>query len=148
MSEEKSFEVVDRRRVGQQATPGGEETESPAAESAATESAAAEAAETGPAGFNEEPLGGLDGQMPDLGVDGILRMAIGLLHERAWIDLGLQGDPITGQIQAKLPDARRAIDAVADLAKYVDATATPEEKRELQVMLTNLRVNYVRLSQG
>lgn len=132
MSEERGFEVVDRRRVNPESL---EETED--ADDAAA-SASAEASSEEPADFSGfNPFAGIT-------VSGILQMAVGLLSERAWIDMGMVADPGTGQVEKRIEEARRAIDALADLARHLEADASPEEKRELQTMLTNLRLNFVR----
>lgn len=142
MSEERGFEVTDRRHHAQAAAPAVDgETD------AVSDRAEAEGDEEGfgveddaysDAGF-QNPLAGMT-------VAGILRMAVGLLNERAWAGMGLVPDPLTGKIEKNLPEAKRAIDAIGDLAKHVEADATAEDRRELQVMLTNLRVNFVRQS--
>ena len=141
MSEERGFEVVDRRRV----RSGAETDEPPSAEGASTE---ADAPMQADADEQDEPYeaGEGDGFNPLAGVtvSGILRMTVGLLAEKAWAGIGLAPDPMTGQIARNLDEARRAIDVLNDLAKHLDADLAPEEKRELQTLLTNLRLNYVR----
>ena len=74
------------------------------------------------------------------------RMTVGLLAEQSWVAMGLVADPITGKIRKNLPDARRGIDALADLLRHLEPDATPEEKRELQMALSNLRVNFIQQS--
>jgi hypothetical protein len=53
---------------------------------------------------------------------------------------------MTGKIEKNLPEARRAIDALADVIKHLEREATDSEKREMLGNLSNLRINYVRLS--
>lgn len=135
MSEERPFEVVDRRRV----RPGAEEAgDEPHAESARPE---------GQAGAGGEPAAP-EGEAGGISVDAILWSTAHALHTCAWVAMGLLPDPATGRVARNLEEARRAIDALADLGKHLEATASPQEKRELQVMLTDLRVNFVRQAGG
>lgn len=129
MSEERGFEVVDKRRVAAEGAP----------------DAAEESVEHGAEAGGEEPLD-FSGFNPFAGitVDGILQMAAGLLAERAWIDMGMVADPGTGKVEKRLEESRRAIDALADISRHLQANATPDEKRELETTLTNLRLNFVR----
>jgi hypothetical protein len=139
MSEERGFEVRDRRRVHADGEASGEDA------------ASADAADAGMAshGFAEEPTGEDAGDtvgMPDVSVDGILAWTVGMLANIAWSRMGLIADPMTGQMARDLPEARRAIDAVADLVKHLEPTASPADRRELQNMLSDLRVNFVQQS--
>ena len=133
MSEERGFEVVDKRGA------------------AAPETGSASAPEdAGPgAAADEEPGsgGGGEGELPEFTIGATLRMMINLLNEQAWISLGLMPNPMTGQVRQNLPECRRAIDVLADLGKHLEPDATPEELREFQTLLSNLRLNYVRQSQ-
>jgi hypothetical protein len=130
MSEDRGFEVVDRRRVSADETPEPE----PGPE------------DTGGAETEEDDAAGVGQFTPNVSVSSILQMAFGLLHERGWVSLGLVPDPLSGKVEEDLAEARRAIDALADVARHLEADATPEEKRELQVALSNLRINFVQRS--
>jgi hypothetical protein len=136
--EERGFEVVDRRRVGRE-DEGGE----PAAANPPPGDNVPDAdldAEAAAPGATPEGIPG------EVTVGAVLRMSANLLHEAAWMCMGLTPDPITGTVRRNLPEARRAIDALSDLTKYVEMDASPSEKRELQVMLSNLRLNFVQQS--
>jgi hypothetical protein len=129
MSEDRGFEVVDRRRVS------------------SDESSDPDTPPTETSGGTEEDDAAVLGQFtPNVSVSSILQMAFGLLHERGWVSLGLVPDPLSGKVGEDLAEARRAIDALADVARHLEADATPEEKRELQVALSNLRINFVQRS--
>lgn len=130
MSEEKGFEVIDRRGARETAPPAGE---ADAARDASTEESAEEMPDL--SGFN--PLAGIT-------TAGILQMTWGLLSERAWIDMGMVPDPGTGEIKKQIEEAKLAIDVLGDLARHLEPRAAPEEKREIQTILTNLRLNFVR----
>jgi len=137
MSEERSFEVVDKRRVRAE----GEERAAPA-ENTAAEPAVDEADEF----VGEADAADMPDLMGEITVSGVVHWAIGLLASKAWISMGLVPDPITGKIGRDLPEAKRAIDVVSDLVKHLTPAANPQQQRELQTMLTDLRVNYVRQS--
>ncbi len=73
-----------------------------------------------------------------------MRIFIGELHARAWIYLGLIMNPVTKQLAKDLPQARLAIDCIASLTDHLTPLATEAERGELQRMLTDLRLNFVR----
>ena len=52
-------------------------------------------------------------------------------------------DPTTKKIERRLDDAQLAIDGAAALIDLVSARVTDAERRELNTMLMNLRINYV-----
>lgn len=157
MSEERGFEVVDRRRIQaddeSEPAPPAEEQESaaePVASPEATDPGQETVADPEPstdaAPFEDpgEDAGpGLFGDAPGLSVAGILQMSLGLLNEIAWVKMGMVANPITGKMEKDLGEARKAIDALADMLKHVEADASPEERRELQRSLTDLRINFV-----
>lgn len=134
MSEERGFEVVDKRgsRPGEEPQPPSTESE-PETPVAADEEAAASWGDLP----NFNPLAGIT-------TPGILQMTFGLLSERAWIDMGLVADPGTGEVTRRIDEAKLAIDVVGDLARHMEPLATPEERREIQRVVTDLRLNFVR----
>jgi hypothetical protein len=175
MAEEQQFEVVDRRRVRSEAEGSALDAEAAAPEAAAEEPSASAAAEAGESSQASEAAAATEAAEADevaaaseadeadedeeefseqfagipgmnMSVTSILVTTHGLLGERAWSALGLVPDPLTGKIEKNLPEARRAIDALADVVKHLDREATDSERREMQGNLSNLRINYVRLS--
>lgn len=134
MSDERGFDVRDRRRVGRD-EPAPEETDP-----AGAEPEAAEEDEEGPGLF-----AGLPG-VGDLSVQGILSWTAGLLGNSAWVHMGLTAHPLTGKVERNLPEARRAIDALADMVRHLESISPPENRRELQRILTDLRLNFVQQS--
>ncbi len=66
----------------------------------------------------------------------------------AWSKLGLQPDPVTNRIAKDLDQARLAIDVVADLVKHLEPRLDEDDRRQLQSMLRDLRVNFVQQGQG
>ncbi len=68
---------------------------------------------------------------------------LSLLASRAWQAMGLVPNPATKQIERKLDDAQLAIDAAAALAEVIRPHAADAERREIEALLTNLRLNFV-----
>lgn len=139
--QERGFEVIDRRGV--RSAPSAEEIR-----------AKAEDSPFGPFGPSIEEMAGGDADLAEEGDDpvgdmdmlAVLRMTVGLLNHKTWVELGLIANPRTGSVRQRLDEARRAIDVIADLVKHLEPLVETAEKRDLQVMLSNLRMNFVRQS--
>ncbi|MBI1756273.1 MAG: DUF1844 domain-containing protein [Fimbriimonas ginsengisoli] len=61
----------------------------------------------------------------------------------AWCKLGLQPDPVTGKIEKDLDQAKTAIDLVAYLATVVDPKLDEDDRRRMNGLVRDLRLNYV-----
>ncbi|MFW5866689.1 MAG: DUF1844 domain-containing protein [Armatimonadota bacterium] len=96
----------------------------------------------------EEPLGepspDAGGPPPDTDVFDMLRAAIGLFTQEAWIALGLQPRYGSGEAEMDLRCARVAIDTTQMLIEQLGDEADAEEQREFDRILTDLRVNFMR----
>ncbi|MDI6771530.1 MAG: DUF1844 domain-containing protein [bacterium] len=68
---------------------------------------------------------------------------LSLLAARAWQAMGLVPDPATKQVERKLEDAQLAIDAAAALAEVIRPRVSERERREIEALITNLRLNFV-----
>jgi hypothetical protein len=79
----------------------------------------------------------------ELTVYNLLRMTVGMFAEQAWIHLGLRVDPGTGKTEANLPFAKVAIDTVSFMVEQLQPDLGSQDKRELEAVLANLRINYV-----
>lgn len=66
----------------------------------------------------------------------------------AWSKLGLQPDPITGQMGTDIAQAKVAVDVVADLVKYLEPQLDGEDKRQIRNLVSDLQVNYVERANG
>jgi len=73
----------------------------------------------------------------------VVLTCITLLASKAWEAMGLVPDPVTTQIERHLDEAQLAIDAAAALADLIRNRLPDAERRELETLLTNLRLNYV-----
>ncbi len=82
-----------------------------------------------------------DAALPD--VTSLVATCISLLAGKAWEAMGLVPDSTTRTIERKLDDAQLAIDAAAALADLVRPRLSEAERREVEVLVTNLRLNFV-----
>lgn len=77
----------------------------------------------------------------------LIGYCLNLLASQAWQKLGLLADPQTGEAKPDLVEAKLAIDVVSDLAAHLESasdTQVPSDmRRELRVLLNDLRLNYV-----
>ncbi len=78
----------------------------------------------------------------------LLLTLLGLLVEKAWAGMGLVPDPATGKLEKNLEDARIAIDAYAAILEVVRAKLDNAPRREMETLLTTLRLNFVEKSSG
>jgi hypothetical protein len=112
-------------------------------ESARTETGAEEPeAEAGEEGAAAEQ------ELEPLDVYALLRVMVGQLSAAAWQKMGLQPDPFTNALHRDTEQARVAIDCVALIAEKLLPQLHGQEERDLQSMLTDLRLNFVRQSEG
>ncbi|HEY3247935.1 MAG TPA: DUF1844 domain-containing protein [bacterium] len=74
---------------------------------------------------------------------GLVRWCISLLAAHAWQSMGLIPNPATNKIERDLADARLAIDAAGALVDQVKLRLDDSARREMEALLTDLRVNYV-----
>jgi hypothetical protein len=75
-------------------------------------------------------------------VKDIILMYLYTLEGKAWAYLGLTSHPETGKPKKDLAEAKIAIDAIESLLKIVEIMLSPDEKKEIRVQLTNLRLNF------
>ncbi|KAA0225040.1 MAG: hypothetical protein AKCLJLPJ_01321 [Fimbriimonadales bacterium] len=74
----------------------------------------------------------------------LVASALYALVDIAWVKMGLQPDPLTRQPATDMAEARLAIDVAAQLAEALDPKLTDDERRQIQALLSNLRINFVR----
>jgi hypothetical protein len=61
----------------------------------------------------------------------------------AWQKLGLQPDIMTGKLVQDLEQAKVAIDLTAEMARFIEPELDEEDRRRIQGMIRDLRLNYV-----
>jgi hypothetical protein len=87
---------------------------------------------------------GAPGQ-PTSAID-LTQMCVGMLNEIAWVKMGLVPDPMTGALGTDLPQAQLAIDCAADLIHRLERHVDARTQRDLQTLIQNLKLNFVRRS--
>jgi hypothetical protein len=73
---------------------------------------------------------------------------LSLLALKAWEGMGLVPNALTGKTQKNLDDARLAIDAYAAVFEILRSRIEEGPRREMQNLLTTLRLNFVDKSAG
>ncbi|NLL61369.1 MAG: DUF1844 domain-containing protein [Candidatus Atribacteria bacterium] len=68
---------------------------------------------------------------------------IGILNSKAWEDLGLISDPDTGEVKQDFKRAKISIDSVEFLLNQIKDELESEDKKQIENLLANLRMNYV-----
>lgn len=134
------FNVVDRRRRGDDETPAPPAappvSESPRPPSSpSSQSPIAPPSGRGPGG----PQGAPKADLTSLLV---------MLYGDAMANMGQAPDPVSGRPHVDLEQARFAIDLLAMLQDKTRGNRTPDESAVLEEMLAALRMGFVRLSQG
>jgi hypothetical protein len=66
--------------------------------------------------------------------------------EVAWVKMGLRPDPITRAEAVDMNEAKVAIDMANRMAEALDPHLEDEDRRRVQQLLTDLRMNYIRKS--
>lgn len=72
----------------------------------------------------------------------IAYMTIVSLESKAWAYLDLIAHPETQQHHKDLAEAKIAIDCMDALYRTIEASLDPDEKKDIQIRLTNLRLNF------
>jgi hypothetical protein len=109
----------------------------PSEEPAVEEEPTAEAAEAG-AEAEAPPL--------EMDVFDLLRLSAVSFAQEAWCSLGIRLRPGAQEVEADLRCARVAIDTVELLLKQLTDELEPQERQAFDAELTNLRINFVRLT--
>lgn len=78
-----------------------------------------------------------------LPVGDLLVWFMGVLAEKAWQGMGLVPLPFTGKIEKDLGSAKVAIDAYGALLDVARSQLEDARRREVESVLTTLRLNYV-----
>jgi hypothetical protein len=82
-----------------------------------------------------------------LDVYSLLGLFVGLVSEKAWQTLGLRTKPGTDKVETDFNQARVAIDTVAFIVEKLQTRLPDDEKRHLEGLVADLKLNYVRLTE-
>ena len=78
-----------------------------------------------------------------LSVYAVLATMVDQMAAIAWQKLGLQHDFVTGKLEPDVELARVAIDAVAKLVDILEADCDENDRRQLENLVRDLRLNFV-----
>lgn len=73
----------------------------------------------------------------------LVATCISLLAEKAWQAMGLVPNPATKTIERKFDEAQLAIDAAVALVDLLRPRLTDGERRDVETLVANLRINFV-----
>ena len=92
----------------------------------------------------EEPEMAQETPLQALDVYDTLRFMVSLLIQQAWISLGIQKAPGAQETKQDLPQAKVAIDTLEFVIDKLKPALEPQERAELDSVLSNLQINYVK----
>jgi Domain of unknown function (DUF1844) len=97
-----------------------------------------------------EPEGGPSQAVPlaALTTSDLVHSFLSLLAMKAWEGMGLVPNALTGKTQKNLDDSRLAIDAYAAVFEVLRSRVDEGPRREMENLLTTLRLNFVDKSSG
>ena len=153
--EDEDTHFVDRRRFHDDEAVEGEALGGPgavgAAESVEVDAAASEVGESARQPRSDrdlrEPRAPEPPRLTELpDVYTLLEAYIGTLGSQAFVWLGLLKDPISNKMAKDLAQAKVAIDTCEAMIKQLMPIVGESEKRELQRLLDDLRINFVNQS--
>jgi hypothetical protein len=78
----------------------------------------------------------------------LLTSFMSLLAMKAWEGMGLLPNALTNKTQKNMDDARIAIDAYAAVFEVLRSRVEEQPRREMENLLTTLRLNFVDKSAG
>jgi len=87
------------------------------------------------------------GSPQPLNVYDVVSIMLEQMASIAWQKMGLHPDPITGQLSNDFVQAKVAVDAAAYLGSLLTPELDEEDRRRIQNLLTDLKVNFVQRSQ-
>lgn len=80
--------------------------------------------------------------LPDK-MEEVLKLHIFQLQGWAYIHMGLQTNPKTGKINKDMSQAKLSIDALSAMVEVLLPHLSQEEQRELKIMASDLKMNFV-----
>lgn len=75
-----------------------------------------------------------------------VRGIIASLGQQAWINLGMQQNPLTGKTEKDLKQAKLAIDCVTSLCELMKPHSNQTQLMEMEALKQNLQINYINQS--
>ena len=72
-----------------------------------------------------------------------VQMMIASLGQQAWVHLGMQPNPITGNVNKDMDQAKIAIDCACALIDIVKPHVDSQHQLEMETLKQNLQLNYL-----
>lgn len=88
----------------------------------------------------------MDEEKKGISVYDLMAVSLDQFVEVAWVKMGLRPDPLTQAESINMDEAKVAIDFANRLAETLDPHLEEEDRRRVQQLLTDLRMNYIRKS--
>ncbi|MDQ2985300.1 MAG: DUF1844 domain-containing protein [Armatimonadota bacterium] len=76
----------------------------------------------------------------------LMAVSLDQFVEVAWVKMGLRADPLTRTESIDMSEAKVAIDVASRFAETLDPHLEDEDRRRVQSLLSDLRLNYIRKS--
>ena len=76
----------------------------------------------------------------------LLLWMLSILAAKAWEGMGLVANPMTNKVEKNMEEARLAIDAYAATFEVVRVRVEDRPRRDMETLLTTLRLNFVEKS--
>jgi len=121
-----------------------DEPEEPVEEETEPDEAAEEAAADEPVA-EEEPAVAQE-PVEEVDVLDLARMTIGIFVQEAWVGMGVQARQGAAETRVDLRHARISIGMVEAIGGKLADAADDDEQRTIENLLTDLRVNFLRVS--
>ncbi|MEW5947129.1 MAG: DUF1844 domain-containing protein [bacterium] len=85
-----------------------------------------------------------DVAMENLAVNSLILQYLGILREHVFIHLGLLANPATGLVTKDTDQARTGIDLFSLIVQECGKIFTPDERRAMETLLSELQLNFTR----
>jgi tRNA U55 pseudouridine synthase TruB len=89
-----------------------------------------------------------EGEKQPINAYDLLTHTIETFAEVAWVKLGLRPDFVTGTISTDLAQAKVCIDTVSELVRIMSDQLEEDDRRTLNNIVRDLRVNYLERSKA
>ena len=90
-----------------------------------------------------EEATGPTGPAPEMRAEDVIRFAVNLFADLAWVNLGIRANPATSETKVDFEQARLSIDAIKALTTLTEGRLDPHEVRDLNNLVASLQFNYV-----
>ncbi len=72
-----------------------------------------------------------------------VQMMIASLGQQAWVNMGMQPNPLSGAVQKDLKQAKVAVDCVTALTEIIKDGLERQQQLELETLKQNLQLNLI-----